>query len=790
VICIRLFVLSFLAFAARTAIAGPPVFLIGNVPPQDVDQNATLSFQVQSSKPGPPTFTYAVDAGYPAPSGQISLNPTSGLFTYTPIATDKFQFRVTFTSTVAGNTPDFQSVLIFPRRTLPPETDLLNRVDRIPDPTGTDYTLETKSVNAPEFFNGVTKPTRNSEISGKTVIFQASDPAYSRLYNSYNGAADIKSLTIYAETLVIRSPLTLPGTNLKIYARDLQFLDAPNQSPASINTTPLPLSTNGGTHSENGQAGQRAGDITLWVKTFSAVGSTVRLVANGGRGQDAGQGQAGADKSAYLPPSKGSSFTISQNGSAAQINWPYGRNPNGKVLAANGSNLQPPYPSVVSVTSDRCGELTMGQPPKWPEDGNDAIPPGKPGNGGTGSTIAGSLQITAGNMQFSGGASGAPGDPRNGGLPQDPVFSGWFKTANATNCLNDHFDAQVTALHTSVAGKNAPSISGTPGSSGSFVVLPSNTSAPWLHPHFLQMVVAHAKDTYRGGNMDEARRVLQDYADLLDANQNPPPEFAFAFQSTRQDIQGILTRIAGRLDYFGNTAGWVPLLSLAPYVNAFSSEVDAAIPLLYLSRWLQANSDRNVQSVAALQDGLGKLQKDIQAAQAAVGDSAAATPELQQRIAKITADVIDLQSSIQQRESDLLAQADRNVQDRKKVPFWKQGCRIIGAVCQALPFYQPALGLAGTALKFATDVNIDEPLPQLFNDGKAMWSQIQGVTNGVTLDKSAQDWKSFVSKINPTDSASLIDYGQGLIDVYEQKIKPNRRQWSTNSKCSRFPTRR
>lgn len=357
----------------------------------------------------------------------------------------------------------------------------------------------------------------------------------------------------------------------------------------------------------NGQAGQRAGDITLWIKTFSAVGSAVRLIANGGRGQDAGQGLAGATKPAYDPPSKGSSFTITQSGSHAQINWPYGQNPNGLALAADGSSLQPPYPSVVSVTSANCGELIMGQPPRWPEDGNDAISPGKPGSGGSGGTIASSVQITSGATQFSGGFSGASGNPQNGGPPQEPVFSGWFKTRDGYSCLRDHWNAQVTALHTSVAGKNAPSIPGTPGSTGSYSLLPNNTSAPWLHPNLLQMVMAHAKDTYRGGNLDESRRVLQDYADILDANQNPPQEFAFAFQSTRQEIQGLLTRIGGRLDYFGNTAGWVPLLSLAPYVNAFSSEVDAALPLLYLSRWLQAHSDRNTQSVAALQDGVAKL---------------------------------------------------------------------------------------------------------------------------------------------------------------------------------------
>ncbi len=107
------------------------------------------------------------------------------------------------------------------------------------------------------------------------------------------------------------------------------------------------------------------------------------------------------------------------------------------------------------------------------------------------------------------------------------------------------------------------------------------------------------------------------------------------------------------------------------------------------------------------------------------------------------------------------------------MPLWKQGCRIIGAVCQALPFYQPALGLAGTALTFACNVDIEKPLPQLFNDGVAMWDQLKGITNSNTLNKSAQDWKAFVDKIDPNSTTSLKDFGQGLVDIYKQRIEPN-----------------
>jgi hypothetical protein len=45
---------------------------------------------------------------------------------------------------------------------------------------------------------------------------------------------------IYAETLIIRSPLKLPGTYLTVYARHLRFEDQQGQLPASLDTTPAP----------------------------------------------------------------------------------------------------------------------------------------------------------------------------------------------------------------------------------------------------------------------------------------------------------------------------------------------------------------------------------------------------------------------------------------------------------------------------------------------------------------------------------------------------------------------
>jgi len=183
--------LAVIVCAAPTQAAGP-TYTVGRIPTLEVSQTGMLTFQLQSPRAGTATFSYSVNPTFPAPKGSLTLNSSTGVFTYTPSPSDTSQFQLMFSSTVSGKPPDQQLVSIFPRRTLPPESDLINRVDRIPDPSGNDYFLDSCALNSPsEMFNGVMKQTRNCQVSGKVIAIDASIPSNSRLYNSYNNASDV-----------------------------------------------------------------------------------------------------------------------------------------------------------------------------------------------------------------------------------------------------------------------------------------------------------------------------------------------------------------------------------------------------------------------------------------------------------------------------------------------------------------------------------------------------------------------------------------------------------------------
>ena len=101
-------------------------------------------------------------------------------------------------------------------------------------------------------------------------------------------------MNIYAETVIIRSPLKLPQTDVMIYAKELRFEDVAGSATAQIDTTPLANSLIPSMFN-NGVAGLKAGKIIVNIGVFSNSGSTPRFVLRGGNGQPAGEGRNGSD---------------------------------------------------------------------------------------------------------------------------------------------------------------------------------------------------------------------------------------------------------------------------------------------------------------------------------------------------------------------------------------------------------------------------------------------------------------------------------------------------------------
>lgn len=214
-----------------------PQFRIGGIPSQIAWHGTTLQFRVYSDISGA-VLSKTVNG---PPAGTIIFNNSKGLFTYTPASADNEQFFVEFTATGNGGESVSQEVEINPTPHLPSE-QIVFGIDpkTYPDAEYMDYVVrnEVKSETE-ESFNNVSRYTRSVSISGKTLVFQE-DFAKNTLYNDYNDNEDIKDFSLFAETVIIRSPLNLPQTRVNIRARELRFENV-GAEKACINTTPKSL---------------------------------------------------------------------------------------------------------------------------------------------------------------------------------------------------------------------------------------------------------------------------------------------------------------------------------------------------------------------------------------------------------------------------------------------------------------------------------------------------------------------------------------------------------------------
>ena len=113
-----------------------------------------------------------------------------------------------------------------------------------------------------------------------------------------------------AERLVIRSPLRLKSTQVKIYARELRF-EGDGSTNGLIITTgsedftfPVPATgpdlTQKGSDGANGVS---AGSVDVFVQQFNdATGNTKpKVVLTGGKGQAAGKGKHDGDGTVLFP---------------------------------------------------------------------------------------------------------------------------------------------------------------------------------------------------------------------------------------------------------------------------------------------------------------------------------------------------------------------------------------------------------------------------------------------------------------------------------------------------------
>ncbi|MEP7337932.1 MAG: hypothetical protein ABI977_09320 [Acidobacteriota bacterium] len=630
-----------------------------------------------------------------------------------------------------------------------PERQFLVSNPAPPDPTADTYILITETTNpaTDATFNTVKTAMRNVTVSGMTLVIDKDTDA-NQLFTTFNEAKDIQSLTLAADRVVIRSPLTLHQTNLTIFARELAF-----EADGKITTTPVGWETNaapsdGTNPGSDGNNGESGGSITLnfSMLTLPQNDTAIRFDLTGGTGQQPGAGASkdGAnlatwDGNAFFK-SDGSQSTISAD--SAPFN--NGKPPSAPVLGA----FYYFFPGGFDTIPEIQGSWGFGNGPDANGNGQagsvgtatkpdqllpSAIPSGRPGSGGNGGNLIApdsilsleKIDLTK-NTDLNPGTTppavntkvGAIGTPANfqflaavidgnlGGDHQDfninPLIGGGsITTDGSTVTLNYSYDTNPSlgsSANAHFQGQssvpkpvNVLGAVASPGNSGQFTQVPA--SGTWIHPAQLKTVLHYTEDAFLSGDRQTTTQVLDTYLTALAAGNPPNADDVVFFQNTLTQMSSLQHRLDSNLDYFFNPAGWTPELSLQANLEIYQQEVSDAVETLFLAYWVENQTDKTKAAADAITKSIDTLEQQRKDAINTLNSAEKRFADLQVKQTDIESQITQVKTQLQALDTELRAEAQSDIDQLHALNFLMQGFSLLTSV---IPYGQPELGSVGS----------------------------------------------------------------------------------------------
>lgn len=540
--------------------------------------------------------------------------------------------------------------------------------------------------------------TESHQVVGVHVVLAKDDPngiwkalhvdrAKQRL-DPANPRVATKALHIFCDTLEVRGEFCLPEAGVVIYARRINWATA----DAAINTSPLPWALDkaknaeGNTAGKNGAHGRNAGSFKIYAGKVEPAGDTrPRLVASGGNGQHPGAGRDG------------------QKG-ASKMYWTsrtYELDDSGISKSKASMNFNPPAVYIDREwiwAGARIGSGTEGEN-AFPENGSDALAPGVPGNAGDGGGLTTNVDALKRCLSNVGGWAGNKEQDYRGGDAGTPTSSGKYKVKMWHNIFGtDNADKEVNKTDSRDTKRGADAKAQGPGKARGETPKPAVIALPnaWVHPLGLQKALEYARDLFLGGGREEAEAMLADYDAAL--AQDLPQTGAWDAASevhwtaAQSEVASMLARLRGHLDYFGNAAGYTPLLSLAASVKLYSNESARALRLLLLAGWVDAEERNAKDAAAALGDAINAANEETMQAAEQVTTAEAKVDSVTSSIGSIRSELSTLANELEVLRNNLLTKAKNDLALKGQIRF---AIKMAATICQVIPVGQPVLGTIG-----------------------------------------------------------------------------------------------
>jgi len=251
---------------------------------------------------------------------------------------------------------------------------------------------------------------------------------------------------------------------------------------------------------------------------------------------------------------------------------------------------------------------------------------------------------------------------------------------------------------------------GNHGTVGSFAL--EEKEFEWLHPNFISSVVKHAKDAYlnlhNGFTYDIFSEYTQLFADLKNSDEwnELSDEQKMELNNADMEMQTVMARIGQNLDYFGNPIGWVPMLSFEVNKLAFEQEIEKAIRVMYLSYWLKNIESSNTDRLTACQNAIAMVKQELGDNKDAINALVKLIPELQEEARILQGDIDNLIIKIENKQAQLLAQAQSNVKKRNRLNKFAGILKAVANVAPVIPVVGKVISTVAstgyTALAMAT----------------------------------------------------------------------------------------
>lgn len=368
-----------------------------------------------------------------------------------------------------------------------------------------------------------------------------------------------------------------------------------------------------------------------------------------------------------------------------------------------------------------------------------------------GATPAGTAPTTSPFNRYKGGNAGTPTRTEK----VEFKLSGFTMTSTAY------------ASHPTSPGKDAAIVAGNTlaGANGSVEL--RNAPFAWVKPLMLRKVLQHIKDDYLGERIVAAQERLDDYVAVL-SEYRAAPSWEVLESDTQADLMQIhgemrllQQRIEAGLDYFGNPAGWVPMLSFEVNQTLFRNEMERAMRTLYLTYWIGNKAASEQQRLDALNALRDSLTERFTEARTDYDLAVARLPVLNQQADQINSAIGTLQGKLEVEEVNLL--------NDLREPDWVLGLRIglklSATMCQMIPVYQPTLGAVGEGIRVASNFDPDNPWDSITEAGN-----IGSAYKDSPFYESAEEQKEEADDVDPEDAKdnsamyakSLLNAANGL----------------------------